>query len=270
MKKILVQIYEVQEPREAGPLIELGVDHIGCVIHSRGDLRVPLLRESVRLINESLSKSSIIPILTDAEEILGALAYYEPALVHFCDEISLASDGEAQKACERIIRLHDRIRREFPEIRIIRSLPVPESGPPGPNGALQAVLRVASLLEASCDFFMTDTLLGWAPGQPAGPQPVEGFVGITGKRCDWGIASALCRQARIPVILAGGISPDNVREAILAVRPAGVDSCTLTNLTDRQGLPIRFRKDPVRVRRLLEEVRHAEDLLRPRNKEAIP
>lgn len=260
MEKILVQIYEVQEPREAGPLIELGVDHIGGVIHSRENVQMPLLRESVRLINESPSVSSIIPLLTDTDEILGAIAYYEPALVHFCDDIPL-STGATGDACERIIRLHERIRREFPGVRIIRSLPIPESGPPGPDGAAQAVLQMASLLEASCDFFMTDTLLEWSPGQPAGPQPVEGFVGITGRPCDWEIASALCRQARIPVILAGGISPDNVREAILAVRPSGVDSCTLTNLTHRQGHPVRFRKDPVKVRRLLEEVRHAESMV---------
>ena len=60
-------------------------------------------------------------------------------------------------------------------------------------------------------------------------QPVEGFVGITGKTCDWIAARRLVESSRIPVILAGGLSPENVYEGILAIRPAGVDSCTLTN-----------------------------------------
>ena len=36
-------------------------------------------------------------------------------------------------------------------------------------------------------------------------QPVKGFVGITGKTCDWDIAADLVKKSRIPVILAGGI-----------------------------------------------------------------
>lgn len=255
MKRILVQIYEIQEPREAAPLIELGVDHIGGVILFRDQWRLPLLRESIELINQSSSASSLIPLLIETDEILQALAYYTPRLVHFCDDIPLQDGNQTEKACERIIRLHERVHQEFPAIRVIRSIPVPEAHLPGVDEAGRAVLRIASLLEDSCDFFMTDTLMGWTTGESSSPQPVEGFVGITGRCCHWGIASALCRQAQIPVILAGGISPDNVREALLAVRPAGVDSCTLTNIMDHKGLPVRFRKDPAKVRRLIDEVR---------------
>mgnify|MGYP000542869665 CR=1 FL=1 len=255
MEKILVQIYEVQEPREAGPLIELGVDHIGGVILFREEWKQPLLRESIELINHSPSKSTLIPLLTETDEILRALEYYRPGLVHFCDDIPLQDHDGIEKSCERMDRLHERVRREFPDVSIIRSVPVPEADLPDAQTAERAVLRVASLLVDTCDFFMTDTRLGWTAGASSGQQPVEGFVGITGKICHWGIASALCRRVRIPVILAGGISPDNVREAVRTVRPAGVDSCTLTNMTDYNGRPIRFRKDPARVRSLLDEVR---------------
>ncbi|NPU83024.1 MAG: hypothetical protein HPY65_00940 [Syntrophaceae bacterium] len=166
-----------------------------------------------------------------------------------------------EKACERFARLHDRVRLEFPDIAIIRSIPVPEAHLSDVLEAGRAVLRIARLIEDSCDYFMTDTVMGWSTGASSGSQPVEGFVGITGHCCHWGIASSLCRQSRIPVILAGGISPDNVREAVLSVRPAGVDSCTQTNLVDDRGIPIRFRKNPAKVRLLLEEVRNAESVL---------
>ena len=46
-------------------------------------------------------------------------------------------------------------------------------------------------------------------------------LGGTGHTFDWGIASEIAR--RHPVFLAGGLAPDNVRQAIDTVRPWGVD-----------------------------------------------
>jgi phosphoribosylanthranilate isomerase len=53
-----------------------------------------------------------------------------------------------------------------------------------------------------------------------------------------------------PVILAGGLTPENVGQAILQVGPAGVDAHT--GLEGPDG-----RKDPARVRAFVEEARRA-------------
>jgi phosphoribosylanthranilate isomerase len=45
--------------------------------------------------------------------------------------------------------------------------------------------------------------------------------GGTGTRVDWGRAATLARERR--VVLAGGLTPDNVAQAITTVRPYGVD-----------------------------------------------
>jgi len=50
---------------------------------------------------------------------------------------------------------------------------------------------------------------------------MKGALGGTGHTFDWGIASEIAR--RHPVFLAGGLAPDNVRQAIETVRPWGVD-----------------------------------------------
>ena len=45
--------------------------------------------------------------------------------------------------------------------------------------------------------------------------------GGTGRTCDWTLAAKLARHR--PIFLAGGITLDNIQEAIAAVQPAGID-----------------------------------------------
>jgi len=60
-------------------------------------------------------------------------------------------------------------------------------------------------------------------------------TGATGLVHDWGISKKIIEQIKIPVILAGGLGPDNVQEAIKKLKPYGVDSKTRTDLENNQG-----------------------------------
>lgn len=53
---------------------------------------------------------------------------------------------------------------------------------------------------------------------------VEGMLGGSGKRLDWGLVAELSSRRRL--ILAGGLEPGNVATAIRAVRPWGVDAAS--------------------------------------------
>jgi len=119
-------------------------------------------------------------------------------------------------------------------------------------------LELAKVFEPTSDYFLTDTLLVSDPEGDGDPQPVKGFVGITGRTCCWQTAAELVAASNIPVILAGGISPSNVTEGILQIRPQGIDSCTRTNSMDGKGVPIRFQKDIIKVKQLVSAVRTAE------------
>ena len=48
-------------------------------------------------------------------------------------------------------------------------------------------------------------------------------VGGTGQTCDWSKARELVQSLDTPILLAGGLTPENVAEAIAAVKPCGVD-----------------------------------------------
>ncbi len=72
--------------------------------------------------------------------------------------------------------------------------------------------------------------------------------GGTGRTFDWSFAVEAVDVLARPVILAGGIRPENVREAVGTVRPWGIDASSGVEATPG-------RKDLYRVRSLVEAVR---------------
>jgi phosphoribosylanthranilate isomerase len=79
--------------------------------------------------------------------------------------------------------------------------------------------------------------------------------GGTGKRADWDWARRAV-NAGLRLIVAGGLSPENVAELVLEVRPFGVDASTA--LESEPG-----RKDPRRVQDFIQRIREA-DRTRPK------
>lgn len=56
--------------------------------------------------------------------------------------------------------------------------------------------------------------------------PTAGVLGGTGRAHDWQISRRIVESVSSPVFLAGGLSPNNVREAVDRVKPAGLDVCS--------------------------------------------
>jgi phosphoribosylanthranilate isomerase len=252
---MIVQIYEIQDPFEAEKLVEIGVDRIGSVLISETNWKVPGVRDTIQWVRSSPAKSSLIPLFNTQDSVLHTLDFYQPDIVHFCE--SLADEKDMWGYCRRLIQLQKDIKKRFPQIKIMRSIPIAQSG----KNKSVPTLELGRWFEPVSDFFLTDTLLTNESGTNVDSQPDSGFVGITGQRCSWDTAAHLVESCRIPVILAGGVSPDNVVEGIRRVRPAGVDSCTRTNALNKEGLPIRFKKDLQEIKRLVKAVREAEKTL---------
>jgi len=252
LPRLIIQIYEIQTPQEAEAVIALGVDRIGSVVLSQQNWKAPVLKETIDLVRAAGSRSSLIPLFQAETTVLQALEYYQPDIVHFCDALALQTNSTCNFG--RLIKLQIRVKELFPELKVMRSIPI------GPAGGAHRVttLEFGRRFEPVTDVFLADTLLAGSSAAPAEAQPVDGFVGITGLACDWGVAAELVRQSSIPVILAGGISAENAAEAITRTRPAGIDSCTQTNAVDDQGRPIRFRKDLKKVQALVAAVRRTE------------
>jgi phosphoribosylanthranilate isomerase len=78
---------------------------------------------------------------------------------------------------------------------------------------------------------------------------VPGTYGGSGLSFDWRTAAAVRERWPGPLILAGGLRPDNVRQAVSTVRPFAVD---VSSGVERNG-----RKDRALIREFILEVRKA-------------
>jgi phosphoribosylanthranilate isomerase len=133
----------------------------------------------------------LITYLGRAEEIAALAARLGVGLVQLHGEIESA---ELQ-----------RLRALAPNLAILKSLIVR-----GTNAS--ALIETVEQLAPLVDAFITDMF-----------DPATGASGATGKTHDWTVSRVLVQASPKPVILAGGLSPDNVGAAIRAVGPAGVD-----------------------------------------------
>ncbi len=108
--------------------------------------------------------------------------------------------------------------------------------PPPPGQA-----TAAAYIEAGVDAFLLDRA-----------DDSEGFLrlGGTGKCADWDRACAMVKEIPKPVFLAGGINPENVAQAVVKVRPYGIDLCS--GVESFKG-----KKDPDKLRRLVASFRAA-------------
>lgn len=78
---------------------------------------------------------------------------------------------------------------------------------------------------------------------------VAGTRGGTGQTCDWSLAARATQCGR-PVILSGGLTPENVAGAIRQVQPYAVD--VASGVEREPG-----KKDPDKLRRFFDQVRSA-------------
>jgi phosphoribosylanthranilate isomerase len=217
---MLVQIYEVQTPEEARALTRLGVDHIGVLVGPGAFPRELSITQTNAIFAAAPAgrKRVALSLSADPEEVARVARETRPDII------------QLQAALEDLsVEMTRAFRHRFPEIQIMRAIPVID----------EASIEVARSYQGVADFLLLDSY-----------DPPTRQFGALGRAHDWNISRRIVDDIGIPVILAGGLGPENVAEAITAVRPAGVDSKTRTDRADGTGKDLEKVREFVTAARL--------------------
>ena len=216
---MIVQIYTLQSVEEALEVESVGVHNIGLAPASIG-LPGEISHETAKSICDEVqnSKTVALSVSSNIEEIMEMVMFVNPDILHLCGE-----PGELNPSGVKILR--DRLQSNDKEIPIMQAISVED----------MSSVEFAKEYEDVSDYFILDTSTSLVQG-----------VGASGKVHDWNVSKAIVSSVKIPVILAGGLSPENVRDAIERVKPWGVDSLTHTNKILDNG---NFVKDITKVRK---------------------
>ncbi len=218
--KHFIQIAGIRDQQEAEMLIAAGVDWLGfplrLMIHKEDLLEAEAVQiiKSLRPPHEGV----LITYLNKADEIV--------TLCHSLGTGKIQIHGEITLEQLKAVKVLDS------SLFVIKSLVVRDNN----QNALEDEVHS---LSPNIDAFITDTY-----------DPASGACGATGKTHDWQVSRRLVEISPRPVILAGGLRPENVARAITEVRPAAVD--VHTGVEGPDG-----RKDLRHVRVFIEQARAA-------------
>jgi phosphoribosylanthranilate isomerase len=216
---VLTQIYEVSDPAEATAISSIGIDHVGVLV-GEGEFPRELTIEAAERVAAAIvppSRFSALFLTHNISLIETWVRKLHPHLIHL---------GAAPELLvpPQVAKLKDNLASAV----IMRSVPV--SG--------KESIELAKTYDGIADILLLDSY-----------RPSDRQIGALGTTHDWTISRRIVELVRVPVILAGGLGPENVADAIRQVRPAGVDSKTKT---DREGS---HAKDLDRVRQFHQAAR---------------
>jgi phosphoribosylanthranilate isomerase len=217
---VLIQIYGITTPEDAEVVNALAPDNVGVVLDEGFETWDGVDEATARMIVSELTDVAIVALslATERDRILRTVETISPSVVHL-----------VRAAEEMTPELLASLRGELDPIRLMLTVPVLNE---------DSVTQAQNLSEAT-DYLLLDSA-----------HPQSGQVGATGLVHDWALSRRIVESCTAPSILAGGLGPTNVRNAIDAVRPHGVDSETRTSRDDD-----RRRKDPEKVRLFIERAR---------------
>jgi len=185
-----VKICGIKSIEDARAAYEAGADELGFHVALDGG-RSPLTPESaaemIRMLPGGVS-SVVVTSATQPAQLI------EIAKKTGANVLQLYGDATPEQ-----VRA---VKAELPNIVIWKVLNVSDD----------SSIAKAKEYEGAADAIALDTL-----------NKETGVRGGSGKTHDWNISKKIVESVSIPVVLAGGLTPENVAEAITTVHPAGVD-----------------------------------------------
>jgi phosphoribosylanthranilate isomerase len=188
---MIVKICGLTNPEDAQMAMDLGADLLGFVNAERSP-RYLTPDEISRIIAEI---NPIVPtvLVTHSQDVTDILNNFEAAGTDILQ-------AHAALTPDEYTELKDAVPTLIVNVSVDANL----------KSATEALKKRVSELSQIADYLLFDTKFG-------------AEIGGTGRPYDWSIAAELKGHSQKPVIMAGGLTPKNVAEAIKSARPFGVD-----------------------------------------------
>ena len=215
MSRTTVKICGVRRSENALVAAEAGADYIGIVF-------VPGRRRRIEPSDARLITDRLRAIGPEAASSVGLFG--DQPLAEVLDTIDVAGLDVVQLCGQESVEY---CRAVGDHARVIKVLHVENDA---------AIAAISNLIDAYTAARCTVTL----------DSQVAGLHGGTGESFDWSIAAQLASSGR-SFMLAGGLTPDNVSEAISVVKPWGVDVSS--------GVETGGEQDPDKIRRFVASAR---------------
>ena len=199
---MIVQIYEVTTPAEASALGAMGVDHIGVLVGDGSFPREQTIERACEIFAAIPlgSKASALSLSDNVDLIVRLTAALLPDILHLGAAPHHLSPAQLRT-----------LKAEFPQVSLMRSIPVVDDNS----------VTLARSYDGIADFLLLDSY-----------KSGDRQIGARGVTHSWDHDRRIIESVRIPAVIAGGLGPENVQDAIRVARPAGVDSKTKTDRRD--------------------------------------
>ena len=213
-----IKICGIREAEHVRVVLDAGADYIG-----------------LNFIEDSPRQLQIAEARTLVAEICAVSMHVQPVALFANQPIKLIREV-LDNADFRIVQLHGNEDRSFVEqladVKVFKAVPF---DPERINAWRDAPDNVAALLID-------------APTRPGE------LTGGTGRAFDWDALAKLDTTGLPPIVVAGGLNPHNVADAIRTVRPFAVD--VSSGVESARGV-----KDPKLIRQFIQAVQSADTLL---------
>ncbi len=199
-----------------------------CGIKTEHDLTVAINAgaDAVGFITDVPVASPRKITLTEASRLISKVPVFVSSVLVIMPENALQAVRMIHAARPDAVQIHNSLAlSELVKIRetgvkLIKTIPMSW------DSDADTLIKQVKELSGVADAVLLDTAL-------------DGKTGGTGIPHNWEISSKVVMNASIPVILAGGLKPENVREAARCVRPYAVDTAS--------GVEIGGKKDEKKV-----------------------
>jgi len=208
---VKVKVCCIASPEEARLAVSFGVTAVGMVDETpSGEGRIPV--ETIAEIVQAVPRTTGTFVLTATTDVDRLEALYRKTGVHTIQLWDPLQPGE-----------YERLREKAPGIFIAQSVHVMDD----------AALDTAREISRHVDALVLDS---------GNPEPPFRWQNPAGQTHDWELSRHISEAIYLPILLAGGLTQDNVGQAIRVVRPYGVDVCSGVRKDGRldQGLLVAF------------------------------